>query len=119
MEIFKLKNKKHKFYSSNGFYKIYILGGFSIQNLNLISVKLSEVNSQKQIQLKEINFKTRDYINGRKAIACYEFQINNYEEYQIEFNGIENLVVKESMLFFKSLFSSSKASISDLEIVIK
>ncbi len=119
MEIFKLKTKKHRFSSSYGLYRIYILGGFSIENLNLLDVKLTKINTQEAICITEINWKLREYINGEKAIACYDFQINETDDYEIEFNNIESLEVQKSMLIIKNFFFPSNVSIEDLKIVIK
>jgi hypothetical protein len=119
MEIFKLKNKKHKFSPSYGLYRIYILGGLSIENLNSLKATLTKANTGEIISLKEIDWKPSEYINGEKAIACYDFQINEADDYEIEFNNIENLRVKKSKLFIKNLLFPSTISLEDIKIVIK
>lgn len=119
MEIFKLKDKKHKFSPSYGLYRIYILGGLSIENLNSLNVKLTKVNSDEIISLKEIDWKSSEYIKGEKAVACYDFQINEANDYEIEFSNIENLRIKKSKLFIKNLLFPSNVSLEDIKIVIK
>ena len=119
MEIFKLKNKKHKFIPSYGSYRIYIVGGLTIENLNLLKVKLTKINTGEIIPLKEINWKPADYIAGEKALACYDFEITQTADYEIEFDNIESLRVKKSRLFLKNLLFPSHLSLEDIRIAIK
>ena len=119
MEIFKLKNRKHKFSPSYGLYRIYILGGLSVENLDSLDAKLTKVNTGEIISLKEINWKPSEYINGEKAVACYDFQINEADDYEIEFDNIESLEVKKSKLFIRNLLFPSNVSLDDIKIVIK
>jgi len=119
MEIFKLKNKKHKFKSSFGSYRIYLVGGLTIDNLNLLKVKLTKINTGEIISLTEIIWKPAEYITGEKALAYYEFEITESNDYEIEFDNIESLRIKKSRLFFKNLIFSSSVSLEDIKIAIK
>ena len=119
MEIFKLKNKKHNFIQNYGSYRIYIVGGLTIENLNLLKVKLTKINTGEIIRLREINWKPAEYIDGKKALACYDFEITETADYEIEFDNIESLRIKKSRLFIKNLLSPSSVSIEDIKIAIK
>jgi hypothetical protein len=116
---FKLTNKRHRFTLGYGDYKVYITGGFSMENFDLLDVHLIELNSGRQIKLKELNMKPRDLINGKRAIACYSFWIDQYTEYEIEFRDFEFLTMKKSMLFFRNLLFPSHIDLKEIDIIIK
>lgn len=119
MNPFFINEKNHKLNLSFGTYRIYLLGGFSIENIDLLDVKLSKISSGENVEIRELNFKTTDYVSGKKAVACFEFEIVDNDEYQIDFKGYENLAVKESRLFLKNLLFPSKKSGEEIEVIIK
>jgi hypothetical protein len=119
MVTFKLIEKKHKFYLSIGFYRLYLGGVFSVNNIDLVDIGLTEMKTQDYVTLKELNFKTKQYINGIKAIACYEFEVMNAGDFEIEFDNIENLELKSSSLFLSNFLFPSKIDISDIQVIIQ
>ena len=122
MILFNLTERKKKFELGYGDYRIYFVGAFSIENIEQVSINFYEVESGKEIELKNIGLlglKPRDFINGEKAIACFSFFVEKRTDYIIEINNIENLQPKKSMLFLKNLLFPSKISIEDLKIAIK
>ena len=101
---FPIRNKSHEFELGYGVYHIYFLGGFSLENLDLLDIRLFSTKTGETITLKEKSLKFRDRINGQKAICCFTFQINQAEVLKIEISNSEILVVKKSYSHPFSLF---------------
>jgi hypothetical protein len=122
MILFNLTERRKKFELGYGDYRIYFVGAFSIENIELVNINLYEAESGKEIELKDIGLlglKPRDFINGEKAIACFSFFVEKRTDYIIELNNFENLQPKKSMLFLQNLLFPSKIRIEDLKIAIK
>ena len=122
MILFNITERRKKFELGYGDYRIYFVGAFTIENLELVSIKLYEAESGKEIELKDIGLlglKPRDFINGEKAIGCFSFFVEKRTDYIIELDNIENLQPKKSILFIKNLLFPSKIRIEDLKIAVK
>lgn len=122
MILFNITERRKKFELGYGEYQIYFVGAFSIENLELVSINLYEVENGKEIELKDIRFlgfNPRDIINGEKSIACFSFFVEKRTDYIIQLDNIECLQPKKSMLFIKNLLFPSKIRIEDLKIAIK
>ena len=96
MIIFPITDKKKEFQLGYGLYSVYLTGGFSIENLDLLDIHLYNSETKETITLKEKTNKSRDYINNQKAIYCYEFQINEFGTFTIELKNPEVLTIKNS-----------------------
>lgn len=119
MILFKLAKKKHQFYLSTGFYHVYLVGGFFLENLDLMDVGLKDLRTNDYITLKEFYLKRRSYVNSQKAVACYEFEIVNSTELELEFGNIEQLEMKYSTLFLANLFFPKKIAAEEILVAIQ
>lgn len=119
MISFKLAEKKKQFYLSTGFYHIYLSGGFFLENIDLIDVGLKDLRANNYITLKEFYIKRRSYVNGQRAVACYEFEVVDSTELELEFGNIEQLEMKYSMLFLANLLFPKKIEVEQISVVIQ
>lgn len=71
------------------------------------------------ITLKESYLKRRSYVKGQRAVACYEFEVVNSTELELEFGNIEQLEMKYSMLFLANLLFPKKIDVENISVVIE
>lgn len=91
---FPLLQKEETFELRYGLYALYLSGGFSIDNLDLLDIHLFNAVTKDTITLKEKSLKPRDFIRNERAICCYEFQIKEFGTYKIEIANPEVLIIK-------------------------
>ena len=118
---FSLLQKEHEFELSYGTYNIYLTGGFDIENIDSLDIHLIDIKSKETITLKEKSLKSRDIINGERAILCYSFDIYNYSDYKLTIANPEIIVIKRNynMSFsILSLFRKNNSISSEMINVI-
>lgn len=120
---FLLSQKEHNFDLSYGTYNVYISGGFEIENIESLDIHLIDTKSNKTITLKEKNLKSRDSINGERAILCYSFEVYNYSNYKLTIANPEIINIRRNyhMQFsILSLFRKNDAiSPEKINVIIK
>lgn len=119
MVSFKLVEKKHKFSLSIGFYRLYLGGVSSIENVDLLDIGITDLKTKDYVTLSELNFNSRKRINKKQAIAFFEFEVTQSGEFEIEINEIENLKLKSSTLFLSNLLFQSKVDIQNVIVFIE
>jgi hypothetical protein len=116
---FKITERSHRFHLGYGDYQVFLTGGYGLENFEYVQVRLWEVDSGKEIALKEYGLKPRDMIHGRRAIGCYSFWIDRRTEYEIEFTNFGLLEMRYSALFIQNLLFPTKVELDAISVVIQ
>lgn len=101
-----------------GLYSFCIIGGGYVHNSEGFKTLISNVGSQKSIDLEENIIKPRFRKNWKMGVEYLQFKINNIGNYKIEIQNPEKLIVKKSMLKTKQIFQSNQL-MENIEILIK
>lgn len=99
-----------------GFYSLCFTGGKSISNSKKFSTTISKDNLKLNISEKPLKFRFNH--KSDFAVEFLSFVISETGEYQIEFENINDLSVKDSMLKSKSIFQKKKP-IESINVLIK
>ena len=120
---FPILKKEETFELSYGLYNLYLSGGFSADNLDLLDIHLIKLETNQTITLKEKSLKLRENINGQKAICCFDFHIENSGVYQIEISNPEIIIMKKSydnsFSIFQLFFQNRIVNSENINIIIK
>lgn len=81
----------------SGFYEIHILGGFDVKTNPDFYVQIINIDTEEDIELKEKEFKARDYKEKKRAVKFYSFEITKYGKYRISTHNYEDIIVKRDM----------------------
>lgn len=103
-------------FEKTGLYSVCIVGGGYANNLGNFDAKI--INNGDEIETVEKQMKFKFHHKGKLATEFYEFEIENPGIHKFVFRSIEDLEVKESMLFSKRSFQN-KLPIEKIEILIK
>ncbi|WP_322548936.1 hypothetical protein [Flavobacterium psychraquaticum] len=99
-----------------GLYSICVVGGGYSNNLGNFETKITSKGLK--INTVERKPKFKFHYKGRLANEFYKFKIENPGIYNIKIINIEDLEVKESMLFSKRFFQK-KLSTEKIGIIVK
>ncbi|MFT5753774.1 MAG: hypothetical protein ACI924_000994 [Flavobacterium sp.] len=103
-------------FSKKGDYSLNIVGGGYVKNINNFSILINYNNNL--IKVLERKPKKRFFYKGKLTTEFKQFEIRNIGEHKIEFENINDLEVKDSMLFSKRMFQKRKNT-SEIGILIK
>jgi hypothetical protein len=99
-----------------GIYSICVVGGGYANNLGTFEAKIT--HNETEINTIEKQLKFKFHYKGRLATEFYMFRIEFPGMHKISIKNIEDLEVKESMLFSKRLFQK-KLPIEKIDLIIK
>jgi hypothetical protein len=99
-----------------GLYSICVVGGGYANNMGNFKVKIA--NDGTELNTIEKHLKFKFHHKGRLATEFYQFEVENPGIHKIIFKNIEDLEVKESMLFSKRLFQK-KLPIEKIGLIVK
>ena len=118
---------------SYGYYSVYILGGHHIDANPDFYIQIINIETNKDVDLKEKSLKLRDFKFGKKAVKFYSFEIMKHGKFKISVHNNYDIIVKDSMLevfpcpflsMSRFLFSKvlgrsrEKLTLNDIEIAI-
>ncbi|TDR25290.1 hypothetical protein [Flavobacterium cheniae] len=118
---------------SYGSYSVYILGGHHIDANPDFYIQIINIETNKEVDLKEKSLKLRDFKFGKKAVKFYSFEIMKHGKFKISVHNYCDIIVKDSMLevfpfpflsMSRFLFSKvlgrsrEKLTLNDIEIAI-
>jgi hypothetical protein len=101
-----------------GFYDIYFVGGFSIENLEAAKISLINIETNKTILLKEKFLKLREYIKGKRVIKCYNFFIEKNSVFMLQIEHPKSIEMHYNYKLFFNYFNK-KIDSENISIVIK
>ena len=118
---------------SYGSYSVYILGGRHIDANPDFYIQIINIETNKEVDLKEKSLKLRDFKFGKKAVKFYSFEVMKHGKFKISVHNYYDIIVKDSMLevfpfpflsMSRFLFSKvlgrsrEKLTLNDIEIAI-
>ena len=118
---------------SYGSYSVYILGGHHIDANPDFYIQIINIETNKEVDLKEKSLKLRDFKFGKKAVKFYSFEVMKHSKFKISVHNYYDIIVKDSMLevfpfpflsMSRFLFSKvlgrsrEKLTLNDIEIAI-
>ncbi|MBL7885718.1 MAG: hypothetical protein JNJ52_03140 [Flavobacterium sp.] len=81
-----------------GSYAIYILGGHYVKVNPDFHIKITNIDTNKDIELTENILKAKVFKYGRRAVKFYSFENMEYGKFKISVLNYNDMVVKDSQL---------------------
>jgi len=101
-------------FSKKGKYKLLFIGGFYVKNKGHFKINIKNEKTNEFLNIKIPFLKVREFIGFKRAVHYANFEIQNEGNYIINFENIDNLIIKKSMLLLKNIifpFAISSKSI--------
>ena len=80
---------------SYGYYSVYILGGHHIDANPDFYIQIINIETNKDVDLKEKSLKLRDFKFGKKAVKFYSFEIMKHGKFKISVHNYYDIIVKD------------------------